>query len=83
MPKITGSTVVKLVIACFLVGLFLAWFNLDPRDLLTETVKLAKEMANWSVARFGKAMSYIMVGAVVVLPIWLVFYVMRAVRGRK
>ena len=83
MPKITGSTVVKLVIACFLVGLFLAWFNLDPRELLTETVKLAKDMADWSFARFGKAMSYIMVGAVVVVPIWLVFYLMRAMRGRK
>jgi uncharacterized oligopeptide transporter (OPT) family protein len=83
MPKVTGSTVVKLIIACFLVGLFLAWFNLDPRDLLTESVRMAKDLANWSVARFGKAMSYIMVGAVVVVPIWLVLYLMRAVRGRK
>ena len=83
MPKITGSTVVKLVIACFLVGLFLAWLNLDAQDLLTETVRLAKDLANWSVARFGKAMSYIMGGAVVVLPIWLVFYLMRAVRRGK
>lgn len=83
MPKITVSTVIKLVIACFLVGLALAFFNLDPRDLLTESVRVAKELADWSVSAFGSAFSYILLGAVIVIPVWLFFFILRAVRGKK
>ena len=83
MPKITGSTIIKLLIACFLVGFVLAFFSIDPRDLLTSVVQLAKSIAQWSVSVFGDAISYILLGAVVVIPIWLVFYFLRAMRGRR
>lgn len=83
MPKITGSTIIKLVIVCFLVGFALAFFHLDPKDVLTQLARWAKSLAEWSVGAFGSAVSYILLGAVIVLPIWLVFYLLRAVRGRK
>ena len=34
MPKITVSTIVKLIIACLLVGLVLSTLNVDPRNIL-------------------------------------------------
>ena len=83
MPKITGATIVKLVIACFLVGLFLVWFNLQPKDVLLQGWHWVKSLAEWALENLGSAMSYILLGAVVVLPIWLVFYLLRAIRGRK
>ncbi|MEM9683740.1 MAG: DUF6460 domain-containing protein [Pseudomonadota bacterium] len=83
MPKITGSTVIKLLIACFLVGFGLAIFRIDPRDLFTHAAEMAQSIANWSVDMFGDAISYILLGAVVVIPIWLFFYLLRAVRGRR
>jgi len=83
MPKITGSTIFKLLIACFLVGFGLAIFKIDPRDLLTYVADLAKSLAQWSVSVFGDAISYILLGAVIVIPIWLFFYLLRAVRGRR
>jgi hypothetical protein len=46
-------------------------------------LRWAKSLAEWSVDVFGSAVSYILLGAVIVLPIWLVFYLLRAVRGRK
>lgn len=82
LPKITVSTVVKLVIASLLVGLALAWLDKDPLDLLAwarETVKGAlgdaAEWVMWSA-------KYILLGAVVVVPIWLLSYLWRAARGR-
>lgn len=45
MPGITGSTIVKPAIACFLVGLGLTVLNLDPRALLSESVDLLKQLA--------------------------------------
>ena len=83
MPKITGSTIFKLIIACFLVGFGLALFRIDPRDLLTSAANLARSLAQWSVSVFGDALSYILLGAVIVIPIWLIFYLLRAVRGRR
>lgn len=83
MPKITVSTVVKLVIACFLVGLVLAYANLDPKDVLTESLRMAKQLADWSISAFGSAFSYILLGAVIVIPVWLFFFILRAVRGKK
>jgi hypothetical protein len=32
---------------------------------------------------FGSALTYILLGAVVVIPIWLVFYLLRALRGKR
>lgn len=83
MPRITGSTIVKLLIACFLVGLVLVWLNLEPKDVLFQGWHLVKSLAEWTMENLGSAMSYILLGAVVVLPIWLVFYLLRAIRGRK
>jgi hypothetical protein len=83
MPKITGSTIIKLLILCFIVGAALAFFQVDPRDLLRHVINLARSIAEWSVSVFGDAMSYVLLGAVVVIPIWLVFYLLRAMRGRR
>ena len=83
MPKITGSTIIKLLIACFLVGLGLTVLNLDPRTLMTESLQLLKQLAQWSISNFGDAVSYILLGAVIVLPIWFVSYLRRALRSRK
>jgi hypothetical protein len=83
MPKISGSTIIKLLIASLIVGFALTFFNLDPRDVLTHMLRWAKSLAEWSVDVFGSAVSYILLGAVIVLPIWLVFYLLRALRGRK
>jgi Domain of unknown function (DUF6460) len=83
MPKITGSTIIKLLIACLIVGFALAFFKVDPRHVLTWIVHLARDLAQWSVSVFGDAISYILLGAVIVLPIWLFFYLLRAARGRR
>ena len=83
MPRISGSTIVKLLIACFLVGMSLTVLNLDPRTLMTESLHMLKQLAQWSIANFGDAVSYILLGAVIVLPIWLASYLLRAMRSRK
>ena len=83
MSRNTSATIVKLVIACFVVGLVLTAFNLDPQRVFAEAVRFAKHVANWSLSMFGSAMSYILLGAVVVLPVWLVLYLMRIIGGRR
>ncbi len=83
MPRITVSTVVKLLLASLVVGLCLAWFNVSPQDLLRSMAGEARELLDRGVGLFGWAFSYILLGAVIVVPIWFVFYLIKAVKGRR
>lgn len=83
LPRITTATVVKLVIASLCVGLLLAWLDMDPldlvawaRDRLAAMLGDATEWVMWSA-------KYILLGAVIVVPIWLIHYLWRAARGRS
>jgi len=83
MPRITGGTVVKLLIFSLLVGFLLTWLNVGPQDVFQYGIENAEKIFNWAVDLFGNALTYILLGAVVVLPIWLVFYLLRFARGKR
>jgi hypothetical protein len=83
LPRITASTVIKLVVASLCVGLILAYFNTDPLELLdwaqrrfTDVLGDAADWIQWSI-------KYIFIGAVIVVPIWLISYLWRAARGKS
>ncbi len=83
MPTSGGGTVVKLLIFSLLVGIVLAWLNVGPQDVFQYGIENATKIFNWAVDLFGSALTYILLGAVVVLPIWLVFYLLRVFRGKR
>ncbi len=83
MPKITGSTIVKLLILSLLVGFALAATGTNPQDLLVDTWTLAKDIFEWGISQFGSVITYVMLGATIVIPIWLILYLIRAARGKS
>ena len=83
MPKITARTIVKLIIACLLVGLVLSTLNIDLRNILESGQNAIEWLIKVGGEFFGWALSYILIGAVVVIPIWLILYMVKAARGRK
>ena len=83
MPKITARTIVKLIIACLLVGLVLSTLNIDPRNILESGQDAIEWLIEVGGEFFGWAVTYILIGAIVVIPIWLIMYLMRAARGRE
>lgn len=81
MEKSTSSLIWKLIIASLCVGLFLSFFNLDPVELINNVpdalgriLEVVLDIVNWA----GK---YILLGAVIVVPIWLVFNI-RTIFGK-
>lgn len=77
------STIVKLAILSLLIGFALKFFGIEPRNLVTglgDTVvsiyKLVLDFIRWSV-------EYVLIGAVVVLPIWLVFFLINLAKKKK
>ena len=83
MPQITVGSVVKLIILCLIVGLLLNWFNVSPQDLLRDVFGNIDAVIDWSVGAFGSAASYILLGAVIVVPIWAILFVLRWLKQSK
>jgi hypothetical protein len=83
MSNTAVSTIVKIAIISLLVGLALAFFDISPRSLaenLGETVVDIYEV----VLNFLKwSLKYVLLGAVVVVPIWLVFFLIGLTKKKK
>jgi hypothetical protein len=83
MPKGVGSTIIKLLIASLVVGLLMRWFDVTPRSLIAnfgETIARAFDrlthFAAWAV-------DYVLLGAVIVVPIWAVWFVIERMKGKR
>ena len=83
-------TAVKLLIACFAVGLLLAWIDRSPTgvlerawtSLVAATNTLVRQ-AQHLVGSGGDVVGYVLTGAVVVIPLWLLFLLLGALRRRR
>ena len=77
------STIVKLAILSLLVGFALAFFEVDPRNLLTSLGSTVVEIYELVLRFLRWGIKYVLLGAVVVLPIWLVFYLIGLAKRKK
>lgn len=82
MPTNVVGTIIKLLIASLIVGVILSWMDLDAMGFLRwighsfqDIVAFFGEFARW-------ALGPILVGAVLVVPIWLIFFLIGRARGR-
>ena len=83
MRNTVVSTVVKLAILSLIVGFALAFFGIEPRNLITGLGSTVVEIYEIILRFIRWSMKYILLGAVVVVPIWLVFFLLRMARNRK
>ncbi len=83
MRRITGRTVVKLVLVSLVVWLILTSLNIDPQNVLQSAMDGVESLIELAADIFGWAFTYILIGAVIVVPVWLVMYGWRYVRGRR
>lgn len=82
MPKDLVSTIVKLAVASLLLGLLLSFFSVSPRKLLEGLGDTALEIFDIIAGMLAWAIEYILIGAIVIVPIWLVFYAWGKFRGK-
>lgn len=70
--KSIGGTVVKIVVASLLLGLLMKAFDVSPRGLLEALGDTGKAIADMFAWIIEGSMDYILLGAVVVVPIWAI-----------
>lgn len=84
------GTLLKLLLASLVVGFVLTWLDVEPTDLVARTreallwaLAQARNLTDDLVDSAGDVVGYVLVGAVVVVPIWLLSLLIRALRRRQ
>jgi hypothetical protein len=70
--SIHPGRLIRFLVLCLLVGLALSFFGLDALDFWRGAWSLAKGVYETMVTSIGKVASYILIGAAVLIPIWIV-----------
>jgi hypothetical protein len=74
------SVVVRLVLLCILVGVILNVLGFDPFNIWRSLQDLVRAVWNMGFDAFWWLWRYFLLGAVIVIPIWLV---MRLAKGNR
>ena len=83
MPPDVKETVVKLAVASLIVGLFLGFFDIDPRELLADFGETVQQIFSVVASVVEWMVKYLLLGAVVVVPVWLIFFLIGRVKRRN
>lgn len=79
MPSKILSTLIKLALACLVVGLILSLLGLAPAEFFRGLFDAARGSLAWGREALGWAFEYIVIGAAVVIPVWLALLVFRLI----
>ena len=83
MPPGFGRTLLKLLIASLIVGLLMRLFGVTPRSLVANFGENVEKLFNHIVHVAGWAFDYVILGAVIVLPIWLLVFLFDKLKGKR
>ncbi|HEU5017253.1 MAG TPA: DUF6460 domain-containing protein [Pseudolabrys sp.] len=72
----------RLVLVSILVGVILSALGLDPFDIVHSIERLARTLWNMGFDTFRWLWRYFLLGAVIVIPIWLLTRLVNAPRGK-
>ena len=85
-PFINASvrdTIVKLVLTSFLVSLLISFFYINPKELLANFGETLQDIFALAVRCIEWSVKYVLLGAVVVVPIWLILFLINKARGKR
>lgn len=67
-----GRVIIRLLIFSLLVGIVLSFFNITPMNILTIINNFFMSLWNKGFNAIWKILEYILLGAAIVIPIWLI-----------
>lgn len=83
MPKGAVGTVIKILIASLLLGIVMHWFGITPRSLIHNFGDSVVRIFGTFTSFIDWAVDYILVGAVIVVPIWLIVFLAERVKRNR
>ncbi len=86
MTKVFGGSplavLVRLILVSILVGVVLSALGLDPFDIVHSVERLIRSIWNMGFDAVRWLWRYFLLGAVIVIPIWLIMRAVNAPRGK-
>mgnify|MGYP003116788499 FL=1 len=82
MPRNLGATLLRLFILSLIIGLVLSAFDIRPESLLGAVGGTVESLFNVIADTVEWAVPFVLIGAVVVIPIWLILSAIRIARRR-
>ena len=76
------GVIVRLILVSVLVGVILSALGLDPLDILHSLERLVRNIWNMGFDAVRWLWGYFLLGAVIVIPIWLILRIANAPRGK-
>jgi Family of unknown function (DUF6460) len=76
-----GSVIVRLIVISLIVGAAMVFFNLTPGDLVDSLRRLIESILGSGIESLRTILAYLVYGAIVVVPIFLVVRLVRMGRG--
>ena len=76
------AVLARLVLVSILVGVILSALGLDPFDIVHSIERLFRTLWNMGFDLVRYVWRYFLLGAVIVIPIWIVMRLVNAPRGR-
>ena len=73
---------IRLVLLCVLVGVILHALGFDPGNIIDSIRRMVQAVWDMGFDAVRWAWRYFLLGAIVVIPIWLIVRLVRAPRGR-
>ena len=76
------GVLVRLILVSILVGVILSALGLDPFDIIHSVERLIRSIWNMGFDAIRWLWRYFLLGAVIVIPIWLILRLVRAPKSR-
>jgi Na+/H+-dicarboxylate symporter len=83
MPKNILSTILKLFVISLIVGLLMHWLGVTPRSLISNFGATVERLFGTLANFVGWAINYVLLGACIVVPIWLLIFLVERAKGRR
>ncbi|NVK34068.1 MAG: integrase [Rhodobacteraceae bacterium] len=78
-----GQVLLRLVFLSFVVGIILSALDLNPLDIFNIAINFFERLWQMGFDALGNIGRYFLLGAAVVVPIWLVLRVLAVGRGER
>ena len=86
MTRVFGGSplavLARLILVSILVGVILSALGLDPFDIVRSIERLIRHIWNMGFEAVRWVWRYFLLGAVIVIPIWIIVRLVNAPRGR-
>ena len=76
-----SATVLKIALASFVVGVVLSSLNVTAEQVLTDLGLTPEEVLEWLDRGVSWAVPNILLGSIIIVPVWLIVYLFRPPRS--